>query len=168
MTFADWYLLCFIVGFALSVLSFLLGDFHLHLPHFGHGMHLHLGHGSGGDGAAHGGHAHGASELPVINFGTVAAFLAWFGGVGFLPTRHSGLLVLPVVVTSNIRQGGTGEMVFSQRGGGHTSGARSENGDAIERGTEVVITRYEKGIAYVRLWEEMKNEPPTGMQKQAQ
>jgi hypothetical protein len=28
----------------------------------------------------------------------------------------------------------------------------------VEKGTEVVVTRYEKGIAYVRLWTEMAGE----------
>ena len=37
-------------------------------------------------------------------------------------------------------------------------GARSEDGSAIAKGTEVVVTRYEKGIAYVRLWSEMSGE----------
>ena len=34
------------------------------------------------------------------------------------------------------------------------SGARSENGAAIAKGVEVVITRYENGLAYVRTWDE--------------
>jgi len=58
-------------------------------------------------------------------------------------------------ITSPIRQGGTGEMIFSQEGTRHTCGVRSESGEALERDTEVIITRYEKGIAYVRKWEEM-------------
>src|SRR5262245_1839181 len=33
MTWANFYLLCFFLGFALSLLSF-LGNWHLHLPHF--------------------------------------------------------------------------------------------------------------------------------------
>ena len=33
--------------------------------------------------------------------------------------------------------------------------ARSDDGQAISKGTEVVITRYEKGIAYVRRWDEL-------------
>jgi len=37
-------------------------------------------------------------------------------------------------------------------------GARSEDGSAITKGTEVVVTRYEKGIAYVRLWSELSGE----------
>ena len=59
---------------------------------------------------------------------------------------------------SPIRAGGTGEIIFSQEGTRHTCGARSENGEALARGTEVIITRYEHGIAYVRRWEEMAEE----------
>ena len=58
-------------------------------------------------------------------------------------------------VISPIREGGTGEIIFSQEGTRHTCGARSENGEALARETEVIITRYEKGIAYVRRWDEM-------------
>ena len=38
MTWADFYLGCFIVGFGLSLLSLLAGSVHLHLPH----LHMHL------------------------------------------------------------------------------------------------------------------------------
>lgn len=61
-------------------------------------------------------------------------------------------------VSVTIRAGGTGEIVFSQAGTRHAAGARSENGGAIAKGEEVVVTRYEKGIAYVRRWEEMTGE----------
>jgi hypothetical protein len=37
-------------------------------------------------------------------------------------------------------------------------GARSEDAGAIAKGSEVVVTRYEKGIAYVRLWSEMSGD----------
>ena len=57
-----------------------------------------------------------------------------------------------------IREGGTGEIIYSQAGTRRTCGARSENGAALEKGVEVVVTRYEKGIAYVRRWEEMSGE----------
>ena len=53
---------------------------------------------------------------------------------------------------------GAHEASFSQEGTRHTCGARSENGSAIVKGTEVVVTRYDKGIAYVRLWSEMSGE----------
>jgi hypothetical protein len=58
-------------------------------------------------------------------------------------------------VSSPIRAGGTGEIIYSQMNTRRTCGARSEDASAIAKGTEVVVTRYEKGIAYVRLWSEM-------------
>jgi len=57
-----------------------------------------------------------------------------------------------------IREGGTGEIIYSQAGTRRTCGARSENGNSIAKGSEVVVTRYEKGIAYVRLWTDMAGE----------
>jgi hypothetical protein len=54
-----------------------------------------------------------------------------------------------------IREGGTGEIVFSQEGVRRVSGARSDDGRPIAKGSEVVVQRYEKGIAYVRRWEDM-------------
>jgi membrane protein implicated in regulation of membrane protease activity len=196
MTVADLYLICFVVGFLLSLLSFVFGNLHLHLPHFhfhlGHGAHVpHVPHGTGGV------HGVGAAELPVINFGTITAFLAWFGGIGYLLTKYSswmatiallvaifgGMIGAAIVfflvsrllmkhdkaldqadyemvgvlgrICSSVREGGTGEIIYQQEGTRWTCGARSETGQAIAKGTEVVITRYEKGIAYVRPWEEM-------------
>jgi hypothetical protein len=60
-----------------------------------------------------------------------------------------------------IREGGTGEIIYSQVGTRRVCGARSEDGGAIAKGAEVVVTRYEKGIAYVRLWSEMSGEDET-------
>jgi hypothetical protein len=57
-----------------------------------------------------------------------------------------------------IRENGTGEIIYSQAGTRRTCGARSETGNAIEKGAEIVVTRYDKGIAYVRLWEEMSRD----------
>jgi membrane protein implicated in regulation of membrane protease activity len=194
MTWAMFYLTCFLLGVTLSVLSFLSGSFHL--PHFHlHVPHVHLG---GHAGGAHaGGHGDGMS---VVNFGTLCAFLAWFGGTGYLLTRYSTLVVTVIAtlsfvagvcgaavvfwfvakvllaheheldpadydrvgvlgkVTSSIREGGTGEIVFSQEGTRNTCGARSESGDALPKGTEVVVTRYEHGIAYVQRWDELTGE----------
>ena len=50
--------------------------------------------------------------------------------------------------------GGTGELVYAQGGTRRVSGARAESDAAIPKGVEVVVTRYEKGIAYVRPWDE--------------
>ena len=86
MTWADFYLICFLLGFGLSALS-LLGSLHLHLPHFD----FHHRRGSWRMLP----HTHGGTrvKLPWFNFGTVAAFLAWFGGTGYLLARFSTLLV---------------------------------------------------------------------------
>ena len=54
-----------------------------------------------------------------------------------------------------IRAGGTGELIYTQGGTRRVSGARAESGAAIAKGAEVVVTRYEKGIAYVRAWDEL-------------
>ena len=192
MTWSDFYLICFLVGFSLSALALLAGSVHLHLPH----VHMHGGglHAGGHGATARGGQPGGLSWL---NFGTIAAFLAWFGGTGFLLEWHyhvSVLIALGVAVLSGvgaaalvfwflarvlmanetaldaadyemvgvlgklsipIREGGTGELIYSQQGTRRVAGARSEGGIAIAKGTEVVVTRYEKGIAYVRPWEEM-------------
>jgi membrane protein implicated in regulation of membrane protease activity len=57
-----------------------------------------------------------------------------------------------------IRAGGTGELVYSQEGTRRVAGARSEDGVAIPKGAEVMVTRCEKGIAYVRPWEDPAGE----------
>ena len=44
-----------------------------------------------------------------------------------------------------IREGGTGELIYSQMGTRRVCGARSDNGSAIAKGTEVVVTRYDEG-----------------------
>ena len=209
MTWSNFYLACFALGFIFSLLSFLLGGFHWHLPHFLGGAHVHAGphvhvsHGSAG--------ARGKAEAPLLNPVSLAAFLAWFGGVGYLLTRFSAVwfvvglgiaslsgvtgagiiyLFLSRVLISEqenldpvdysmvgvlghlsmpIREGGTGEIIYSQAGTRRTCGARTEDGSAVAKGSEVVVTRYEKGIAYVRLWTELAGEdnlPDTAAKKE--
>ena len=63
-------------------------------------------------------------------------------------------------LSNPIREGGTGEMIYSQAGTRRTCGARSDEGVAMAKGEEVVVTRYERGIAYVRSWEQMAGEDP--------
>ena len=186
MTWENVYLICFVVGLTFSVVSFLAGSIHLHWPHF----HFHVG---GSPAGSHGG-GHGMGR---VNIGTVAAFLGWFGGTGYLLTRYSSvwfLLTLGLAVfaglggaavlffflakvliredesldpadyemvgvlgrvESPIRPSGTGEMIFSQAGARRAIAARSQDGVIIPKGTEVVVTHYESGIAYVRPWEEL-------------
>lgn len=199
MSWSVFYLLCFVVGFGLSAVSFLFGSIHLH------GLHVHLHH----DVHFGGGHAHADAgehgETPWFNLGTVSAFLAWFGGTGYLLMEYSSLwfgLALVVSTLSGlggaaivflflakvlmkhekeldsedydmigvlghlslpIRAGGTGEMIYTQAGTRRVAGARAESGVAIPKGAEVVVTRYEKGIAYVRQWDELTGDLDTGL-----
>ena len=225
MTWANFYLICFVVGFAFSLVSFLGGGtrWRFHLPHMPHGAahvpigsHVPIGGHAPVAGHSPGLHAGGhtspaAAQGPArastdfsvspFNFVTFTAFLAWFGGTGYLLTRYSSVwflmglgialisglfgggvvyLFLSKVLTSEeenmdpadyemvgvlgrtsmpIREeGGTGEIIYSQAGTRRTCGARSEDGAAIAKGVEVVVTRYHKGIDYVRLWTEMSVE----------
>jgi len=75
MSWESFYLGCFLIGFFFSLISFLAGFGFLHLA----GLHHAAGHGAGG------------GENSPINFGTIAAFLAWFGGTGYLLTRYSNI-----------------------------------------------------------------------------
>jgi len=230
LDWSDFYLICFAVGFCFSFISFVFGTARtgrLHMPHF-HGQavpHVPVAHGPAGAPTAHAGAAHAplaghgaatgqaaaratgvgravrSSGVSPFNPPTIAAFLAWFGGTGYLLTRFSTLwvglelalsvvsgtvgggiifLFLSKVLMSDqefmdpadyemvgvlgklsvpIREGGTGELIYSQVGTRRVCGARSEDGSAIAKGTEVVVTRYEKGIAYVQLWSEMSGDP---------
>jgi len=220
-TWADFYLICFAVGFCFSFISFVFGSprlGHLHLPHYhGHGVpHVPAAHGpvvtgsaataghaAGGQGAASSGGSGRfarAGAVSPLNPPTIAAFLAWFGGTGYLLTRFSAFrvgmeLLLSVLVglaggaivflflsrvlmsdqeymnfsdydmvgvlgrlSVPIRPGGTGELIYSQAGTRRVCGARSEDGSPMPKGAEVVVTRYDKGIAYVSLWSEMSGE----------
>src|SRR5207244_1677199 len=91
MTWPNFYLTCFLLGLSLSLVSFLLGALGMHGGHFFHG---HGGH------AAHG-HANASSgAMSPFNFATLTAFLAWFGGAGYLLTRFGGFVGLSALLLS--------------------------------------------------------------------
>jgi membrane protein implicated in regulation of membrane protease activity len=184
MTWELFFLGCFTFGFLLSLIAFLAGSAHLHF-HIGHG------HIPAGPGVHKGG---GSSKF---NFGTIAAFLTWFGGSGYILSSWGRIglaLILTVAiaiglvgaviiflfvakvlapgdkpldpadyrmvgslgtVSSPVLPQGTGEMIFVQQGRRSAVPIRSESGSSIPTGKEVVVTRYEDGIAYVREWEEL-------------
>jgi membrane protein implicated in regulation of membrane protease activity len=50
---------------------------------------------------------------------------------------------------------GIGEMIYSHEGARRHVSIRSEQLVPITKGTEVVVTRYERGVAYVRRWDEL-------------
>lgn len=52
-------------------------------------------------------------------------------------------------VTSSIRPGGVGEIVWEQGGSRRVTSARANDGEAIARGTEVLVLRVERGMAIV-------------------
>ena len=58
-------------------------------------------------------------------------------------------------VSSSIRSGGTGEIIFSQEGTRRPCAARCETGESLAKGMEVIVTRYERGVAYVKPWQEL-------------
>jgi hypothetical protein len=61
-------------------------------------------------------------------------------------------------VASPIRPGRTGEMIYSRAGSRRCAAARSEDDSEMPRDTEVVVTKFEKGIVYVRRWDELNGE----------
>src|SRR5207249_190823 len=158
MTWSDFYLLCFLVGFSLSVLSFLAGAVHIHLPVKWH-LPFHLGHHWGGSHGAMRGSLKGGAHISWFNASTIMAFLALFGGwvvfrfmvrlvqVDDAPMTSEDRRVEGALGTISmpIRENGTGEIIFALGGTRRCAGARSGDGKPIEKGAEVVIERYEKG-----------------------
>jgi len=88
------------------------------------------------------------------------AIVFFFRATVMLPHEHELTAdetdVVGVVgrVSAPIRAGGTGEIVYEQLGARHSAPARSEDGGSIGKQEEVFVLRYEKGIAYVRRWED--------------
>lgn len=216
------FVFCFVFGVAISLFSFALsaiggghgGDGDSHGLHDGHGA----GDGALGDGVgdAHGGgDAHGVgdgqavahgdhglpskghvSEVSPFNLTTITAFMAFFGGSGWVMYTTTGLgaavalIVATVVglgggavvfwflvkvlmagqkfmdpsdsriegalarVTIPMQDSSIGEIVFAREGARRSEGARSATGAPIARGTEVVVVRYEGGLAYVEPFSE--------------
>lgn len=69
-------------------------------------------------------------------------------------------------LTVPIRAGnGTGELVFTHQGTRQVRAARSDCGRALDKGVEVVVTRYEKGIAYVATWAELPAVTPESQEE---
>jgi membrane protein implicated in regulation of membrane protease activity len=183
----SFYLICFTVGLVLSVISVVGGFGHLHIGrfHVGHSAHHAHGHSL----SAVNGFTitaflcwFGGAGYLLHHFSVFTAFLvlvlAVLSGIAgaallwavlfklLLPreriltledTEMTGVLAH---VSDAIRDSNSiGEIIFSQTGARRAAAARSEDGRAIERGTEVVVIRYERGIAYVRRWEDLNSLP---------
>ena len=198
MTWSDFYLICFAIGFLLKC------DFvHLGQPASARSLAACAQPAWGGAWACpwRGRRARGKPVgVSPLNFFTIAIFLAWFGGTGYLLARYSavvfalglflsalvGLMGATIVflflarvlsnpeaemdqadyemvgvvgrVSSPIRAAGVGEIIFSQAGKRRCCAARSDTGAPLTKDIEVVVARYERGVAYVRPWDEFTGE----------
>lgn len=196
------FITCFLVGLALSILSFASGFEHVtildNLFHHGHGHgHVHMPKAIRGAGKQ--------ARASAFNMAAITAFLVWFGGGGLLlqrltpwsdliavagaaPIGFLGASLINRVITALMRrennaetitmtgliakvtipiraQDGTGEIVYTHQGTRHVAGARSDSGSAILKGAEVIVTKYEKGIAYVATWDELSAASPKSHQE---
>jgi len=179
------FLVCFLVGLSLSVVSFVSGLDRINVfdQIFGHGHHVKV-------------HVKHSARVSPFNMAAITAFLTWFGGAGIVlqqvtrlgaaslvgasavtglaggsvinrflrslmrrekPLEASTIVGKIAQVTSSIREGGTGEIVYSLHGTRHAEAARAESGASIDKGVQVVVVRHEKGIAYVSTWDELAN-----------
>jgi len=186
----------FLFGLLFSVVALALGGLDLGADHGGG----HIGH--DGDAGIH----------DYLNVSVILAFIAWFGGIGYLARNGAGWTAAVSIVvalggglagayiiyqifariirpagnteldprdfelpgklarvTSSIRPGGVGEIVYEQSGARMVRAARASTGAAIPRGTEVVVLRAERGIGIVAPWDELYGDsefplelPPAG------
>lgn len=192
MNWETFYLTCFGVGLVFSVLSFAGGFRHLHLGHIhighSHGLHAHRGHVSrfnifammaflcwfGGAGYLLS-RRHSIVVPVVLLLAVVSGLVAGTAVSAFLvkvllpherallpeDTEMRGVVAR---VSSTVRANGTGEILFSLNGTRRCAAARAEGGCSIERDTQVLVLRYERGIAWVRSWtelDELESQPPT-------
>ena len=206
------YLLCFAVGAVWTLAALLLGG--IHFGHHGLGPgHTDHGHTWHGEDAQSGQNApdapkHGPTPFGyLINPSCAAVFLAWFGGVGYLLARHTGLgfwaafciaaavglsgawilasflrfltsrerpldpadyEIVGVLgrVSVPIRSGGVGELIYVRDGTRRALCARAEESQEIGRNEEVVVMRFEKGIAYVRTWDAVTRQETNHLQRE--
>jgi hypothetical protein len=90
----------------------------------------------------------------IVGGGAVFWFLVrvLIAGQRFMDPSSSRMEGTVGTVTWAIGATTTGEIVFSRDGTRHSEGARSATGLPIPVGTEVVIVRYENGLAHVEPW----------------
>src|ERR1043166_3826806 len=134
------FLICFLVGLGVSAVSLFASFLHLHHG----GVHFHFHHGAASSLLKNASDFFGS----LFNLAAITMFLAWFGGVGLLLEQMTHLVGALIVAIAGGR-GITGEIGYPVAGKRRCTGARTEDRRAIPRDTEVVITRYDKGIAYV-------------------
>jgi hypothetical protein len=112
-------------------------------------------------------HRHSGLLAPAVLFFAVLSGLAgagiifWFLASVLMPhereltAEETDMVGVVGHLTGALGAGATGEILYSQLGARRSAAARSEDGTSIDRGAEVVVLRYEHGIAYVRKWDEL-------------
>jgi hypothetical protein len=180
------YLACFAVGLVLSFVAFFGGALHVHVGKFHlHGMAKgargHAVHGAsplngftlmaflcwfGGTGyLLH--EAGGFSVALVLLFSAIsglagASLVFWFLVKVLMPKERTleaedtEIVGMIGRLSTTLPAQGFGEMLYSQNGARRCATVRSEDHSPMERGAEVLVMRYERGVAYVRRWEEFE------------
>lgn len=190
----DWltlYLTCFVLGLVLAVLSVLTGAFHLHLGR----IHLHgtkhqhhmsplnaftitgflCWFGAAGYLMQR---AHTLAALAVLAIALVcggagAGLLMWFM-VGVL-MKHEKTLepadteIVGVLgrVSQPARGHGVGEMLYTQNGSRRSVAIRSDDGQPLPKGTDVIVMSFAKGVATVKPWVDFEQSLMSGPEEPA-
>jgi hypothetical protein len=193
------YLICFAVGLVLSFVTFFGGALHLHIGRFQiHGLtkgaHTHSSHAAsplngftlmaflcwfGGTGYL----LHDAGVFSValvllvsaISGMAGASLVFWFLVKVLMPKERTlepedtAIVGMVGRLNTTVPANGFGEMLYSQNGARRCVTVRSEDRLPMERGAEVLVMRYERGVAYVRHWEEfdvgLTKQPEAGVRE---
>jgi hypothetical protein len=183
----DWnamYLTCFGIGLVLSLVAFLAGGLHVHMGHLqvhGHGWL------KGRSGVSplngftlvaflcwFGGTGYLLHHGNILSAGVVLFFAAvsgvagaslvfWFlagvlmRGERTLEAADTEIVGVTGRLSGAVPPHGVGEMLYSQNGARRSASVRAEDGEAMERGVEVIVMRYARGVAYVRRWDEFEH-----------
>lgn len=101
----------------------------------------------------------GSGLLGFVGMLMLAYFLRWLRRAErpMDPASYRAVGILGKI-SSAIRPEGVGELIFERDGARSSLPARSDDGAAIARGEEVIVTRYEKGVAYVKTWNSLSEE----------
>jgi hypothetical protein len=122
MTWETFYLICFLAGLMLSVVTLLggMGHFggHVHVPHVPH-VHVphvphatHIPHAAGVSHPTGGGVQSGGANVPWWNGFSIMIFLCWFGAAGYLLTRYGSFVAGAVLVLAAVCGIAGGALIF--------------------------------------------------------
>ncbi len=185
MTWSLFYLCCFCVGLLLGLLSAVTGAGHGHVHVRWPGTHTGAGHPHsastpalngftftaflcwfGGAGyllERHAGRYAWSTLLLAMLSGLVGGSLIFWFLSTILLSHERALSAEETAITGVVGrvsgplgEGRTGEILYSQLGVLRSSPARSADETSIGRDAEVIVLRYDEGIAYVRPWNEFE------------